>query len=338
MRRYQLTRPEGIDHLDLVEAPAPRPARGQALVRVRAAALNYRDILVAEGSALYGRAAAPGLTPLADAAGEVVELGDGVAQVKLGDRVVLNFMRKWFGGPFDPVFVAGGLRGATADGVLAELVAVDADELVRIPTDLAFAEAASLPCAGVTAWNALYGERPLLPGQTVLALGTGGVSIFGIQIARAAGARAIITSSSDEKLARASELGASEGINYRRHERWEEEVLRLTDGRGVDHVLENGGAGTLSRSLQATRIGGSVHLIGVLTQGTVDPDLIRGRRAVVRGIAVGSRDDLTALVRAIAAGGFRPAVDKTFPFDEARQAYRYLQAQKHVGKVVIAVG
>lgn len=338
MRRYQLTRPEGIEHLDLVEAPAPAPARGQALVRVRAAALNYRDLLVASGSALYGAPAAPGLVPLADAAGEVVELGPGATRVRVGDRVSVNFMRKWAGGEFDPGHVAGGLRGATADGVLSELLAIDTDELVPVPQHLTWEEAAALPCAGVTAWNALYGLRPLQPGQTVLVLGTGGVSVFGVQFARAAGARVIATSSSDEKLARVRELGATDVVNYRRHPAWHEEVLRLTDGRGADHVLESVGGATFAQSLRATRLGGTVHLLGVLGAGQIDPDLIRARRAVVRGLAVGSRDDFEAMNRALAWHGIRPAIDRAFPFSEARAAYRHLASQAHVGKVVISVG
>jgi NADPH:quinone reductase-like Zn-dependent oxidoreductase len=299
--------------------------------------LNYRDLLVAAGSALYGSAAAPGLVPLADAAGEVVEVGDAVTRVRTGDRVAVNFMRKWVGGEFDPGSLVGGLRGATADGVLAEYVTIDADELVHVPPHLTFEEAATLPCAGVTAWNALYGHRPVQPGQTVLLLGTGGVSTFGLQLARAAGARVIVTSSSDGKLARARDLGATDCVNYRREPAWHEVVLRLTDGRGADHVIESVGASTLSQSLRATRLGGAVHLVGILGSGQLDPDLIRARRAVVRGLAVGSRDDFEAMNRAITWHGLRPAVDRIFPFAEARQAYRHLESQAHVGKIVITL-
>ncbi len=337
MKVYRLTRPEGVEHLALAEAPMPRPTQGQALVRVRAASLNYRDLMVASGSAIYGAPAAPNLVPLADAAGKVVEVGEGVARVKVGDRVACTFMRKWFGGDLDPRHLAGGSRGATTDGVLAEYVAFDAEELVHVPAHLTFEEASTLPCAGVTAWNALYGYRPLQTGQTVLTLGTGGVSIFAVQLARAAGARVIVTSSSDEKLARAKSHGASDGVNYRRSPSWHEEVLGLTGGRGVDHVLENSGANTLARSLGAVRVGGAVHLIGVLAPGQIDPDLIRARRAVVRGVAVGSRDDFEAMNRAIAWHGLRPVLDRVFPFAEAQAAYRHLASQKHVGKVVVSL-
>ena len=335
MKLYCIPQAAGIDTLERREAPTPKPGRGQIVVRMRAAALNYRDLNVAAGRAARGTLPA-NLIPLSDGAGEVVETGPDVTRVKTGDRVAGLFMQTWLGGEMEPAHVESA-RGGAIDGVLAEYVLFDQDGVVALPDHLSYEEGATLPCAGVTAWNALYNGRPLKTGDTVLVLGTGGVSIFALQFAHAAGARVIVTSSSDGKLAQAKALGASDGVNYRQHPDWQHEVLRLTDGRGVDHVVEVGGAGTLARSVEATRIGGQVHLIGVLTSGEINPTPILRRNTILRGIYVGSRQMFEAMNRAIALHKIAPVIDRVFDFEQAQDAYRYLAAQSHVGKVVIRI-
>jgi NADPH:quinone reductase-like Zn-dependent oxidoreductase len=335
MRLYRLPKHEGFDDLTLAEADTPRPGRGQALVRMHATSLNFRDLAVATGKYMMS-ALPPNLVPLSDGAGEVVEVGPEVDRVKPGDRVAGIFMQSWLGGEGDPVFGRSALGGAI-DGVLAEYVLFDQQGLVHIPEHLSFAQAATLPCAAVTAWNALMGLNPLQTGQTVLVLGTGGVSIFALQFAHAAGARVIATSSSDEKLERARALGASDGINYRQNEEWHKQVRALTGGRGVDHVVEVGGPGTLQRSVGATRQGGIVSLIGVLTRGTLDPMAVFAGGAIIRPIYVGSRQMFEAMNRAIALHRIEPVIDRVFPFEAAKEAYHHLKAATHVGKVVIAI-
>ncbi len=342
MRLYRLPKAERIEDLTLVEAEPPRPARGQALVRMRAAALNYRDLMVATGR--YGRGAGvkPGLVPLSDGAGEVVAVGPEVTRVKPGDRVAGIFMPGWIGGAITEAAAATGLGGGAVDGVLAEQVLFDAEGLVHLPEHLSFEEGATLPCAAVTAWNALFGgPRPLQPGESVLTLGTGGVSIFAIQFARAAGARAIATSAHDDKLARAKALGAADGVNYARQPEWETAALALTGGRGVDHVIEVGGAGTLPRSVRAARLGGQIHQIGAALaagDGRIDPTPLMRRNLTLRGIYVGSREMFEAMNRAIALHALRPVIDRVFPFEAAPDAYRHLAGQTHLGKVVIRIG
>ena len=247
MRLYRLPKQTGFDDLTLTNADLPACGRGQVLVRMRAASLNFRDLAVATGRYMMS-ALPPNLVPLSDGAGEVIEVGDGVMRVKAGDRVAGIFMQSWLGGEMEPADGQTALGGAI-NGVLAEYVVFDEAGLVHIPPHLSFEQAATLPCAAVTAWNALYGLQKLQPGQSVLILGTGGVSVFALQFAHAAGARVIATSSSDAKLERARALGASDGINYKTHPDWQDEVKRLTGGRGVDHVVEVGGPGTLARSL-----------------------------------------------------------------------------------------
>jgi NADPH:quinone reductase-like Zn-dependent oxidoreductase len=308
------------------------------LVRLRAASLNYRDLMVATGR--YPRGAPlPNLVPLSDGAGEVVAVGPDVSRVKIGDRVAGIFMQSWIGGEIDAADQASALGGA-AHGILAEYRVFDQEGLVHLPEGLSYEEGAALPCAGVTAWNALYGgAHPLQPGETVLVLGTGGVSILALQFARAAGARVIATSSSDSKLERARALGAADLVNYRTHPDWEKEVLRLTGGRGVDHVIEVGGAGTVPRSIAATRAGGAVYLIGVLTAGSpFEPTPLIGRSITLRGLYVGSRQMFEAMNRHIALNGIRPVIDRVFSFEEAKQAYRHLEAAGHVGKIAIGIG
>ncbi len=335
MRLYRLPQHTSIDDLTLVEADTPRPGRGQVLVRMRAASLNYRDLMVANGKYMLS-ALPPDLVPLSDGAGEVVELGAGVSRVAVGDRVCGIFMQSWMGGEMEPADGHSALGGAI-DGVLTEYVVFDERGLVHVPAHLSYEQAATLPCAAVTAWNALFGLHPLIAGQSVLVMGTGGVSIFALQFARAAGARVIATSSSDEKLERVRAMGASDGVNYKANPEWQDAVRALTDGRGVDHVVEVGGPGTIQRSVGATRGGGVVTMIGVLTRGTLDPLALFVGGTIIRPIYVGSRQMFEAMNRAIAVNAIVPVVDKVFAFEEAREAYRHLKGATHVGKVVIGI-
>lgn len=337
MKYYCFPQAAGIDTLELREGPTPKPARGQILVRMRAGSLNYRDLNIAKGASARGPAI-PNLIPLSDGAGEVVETGPDVTRWKAGDRVAGLFMQSWLGGEIEPYHVDSS-RGGSIEGVLAEYVVFDQDGVVRLPDHLSFEEGATLPCAAVTAWNALYAGGPLRAGESVLVLGTGGVSVFALQFAHAAGARVIATSSSDDKLAKARSLGASDGINYRQHPEWHQEVMRLTNGRGVDHVVEVGGVGTLSRSVEAARLGGQVHLIGVLTgTGEMNPTPVLRRNLRLRGIYVGSRQMFEDMNRMISLHRLKPVIDRVFPFDQAKDAYRYQTSQAHFGKVVIAIG
>jgi NADPH:quinone reductase-like Zn-dependent oxidoreductase len=335
MRAYEL-RDYGIENLALAERPDVQPGPGQAVVRVRAVSLNFRDTLVAKG--LYSRKLRLPLVPCSDAAGEVVAVGEGVRRVRVGDRVAANFMPGWVEGALTEAKARTAL-GAAVDGVLAEQVAFDQQALVQIPEALSFEEGATLPCTGVTAWNALMVSGGLRAGETVLVLGTGGVSIFALQLARIAGALVIITSGSDEKLARARALGADVAINYKATPDWEEKVWELTAGRGVDHIVEVGGAETLPKSVRAARYGGHVALIGNLTgRGGVDIVPIFMKSLRVNGILVGSRAMFEDLNRAVAHSGLHPVIDRVFPFEEAPDALRYMESGAHFGKIVIRVG
>jgi len=323
MRLYRLPKHTGLDDLTLTQAYVPKCGRGQVLVRMHAASLNFRDLSVATGKYMMS-ALPPNLVPLSDGAGEVVEIGDGVTRVKPGDLVAGSFFQSWMGGELEPQHAQTALGGAI-DGVLAEYAVFDEQGLVHIPEHLSYVQSATLPCAAVTAWNALYGLHPVQVGQTVLILGTGGVSIFGLQFAHAAGARVIATSSSDAKLERAKAMGASDVINYKANVEWQDAVRELSDGRGADHVVEVGGPGTLGRSLRAARNGGVVTLIGVLTKGQIDPLTIFASGAIVRPIYVGSRQMFEAMNRAIALHHLEPVIDRVFSFEEARDAYEYLK-------------
>jgi NADPH:quinone reductase-like Zn-dependent oxidoreductase len=336
MRLYRLPKHTSIDDLTLTEADIPRPGPGQVLVRLHAASLNFRDLIVASGKYMMNAPVPPDLVPLSDGAGEVVETGPGVDRVRVGDRVAGIFMQGWLGGEIEPGHDATALGGAT-DGVLAEYRVFSQDGLVHLPPHLSYEQGATLPCAAITAWNSLYGLKSLMPGQTVLLLGTGGVSIFGLQFAHAAGARVIITSSSDEKLARAKTLGANDCINYKAEPDWARTVRQRTGGRGVDHVVEVGGPGTLQQSIASTRLGGIVSLIGVMSRGQIDPFPILGGGVIVRGVLVGSRAMFEDMNRAIALHGIVPVIDRVFPFEEAPAAYRALKAATHLGKIVIAI-
>jgi NADPH:quinone reductase-like Zn-dependent oxidoreductase len=336
MRTWEIRERFGIDALQLVERPDPPLQHGQVRIRVRAVSLNYRDLMtVKHGGA---RAVRLPLIPCSDGAGEVVEVGPGVTRVKVGDRVAGIFFQSWLAGDITAAYFASALGGAL-DGMLADRVVLHEDGLVHVPPHMTYEEAATLPCAAVTAWHGLVTKGEVKAGDTILVQGTGGVSIFALQFGVMAGARVILTSSSDEKLARARPLGAWETINYKTTPEWGKRVLELTGGEGVDHVVEVGGAGTLEQSFQATRVGGTVSLIGVLTgfAGKVDlyPVLRKGLR--LQGIYVGSRAMFEAMNKALAIHRTKPVIDRVFPFTETREALTYMESAGHVGKIVIAV-
>jgi NADPH:quinone reductase-like Zn-dependent oxidoreductase len=325
----------GYENLRLTEMPEPVAGTGQAVVRVKACSLNYRDLVVLKG--LYGRAVQTPLTPLSDGAGEVIAVGPGVTRVKPGDRVCGIFMQRWLeGGPDDEK--AASAMGGAIDGMLAEQVCLNADGLVPIPEHLSYEEAATLPCAAVTAWNALFVSGRLQPGETVLVQGTGGVSLFALQFAKMTGARVIATSSSDAKLERLQAMGADAVINYKTTPEWDKPARAFTGGLGVDHLVEVGGAGTLPLSIKAVRRGGHIALIGMLTGvGEMDPRPILLKSIRVQGIYVGSREMFLQMNRAISAGSLKPVVDRVFGFGETAEAMRYQESGAHFGKIVICV-
>jgi NADPH:quinone reductase-like Zn-dependent oxidoreductase len=336
MRAVEIQGAFGLDHLALVERPDPRPGPGQALVRLRAASLNFRDLLTVEGK--YNPKQKLPLIPGSDGAGEVVEVGEGVTRVQPGDRVCTVFAQKWLAGRPTRERLRSTL-GGPLDGTLTELAVFDQEGLVKTPESLSDEEAATLPCAAVTAWSALVTEGNLTAGDTVLVQGTGGVSLFALQLAKILGARVIATSSSDEKLARVRALGADETINYREIPAWGARARELTGGVGVDHVVEVGGAGTLQQSLQATRFGGTISLIGNLA-GTKTELLLTHvfmQKIRLQGILVGDRESFEAMNRAIALHRLRPVIDSTFPLEEAPTAFRAMAAGGHFGKIVIRI-
>lgn len=333
MKVYEIRDRFGLDALTLTDRPQPQPGPHEALVRIKAGSLNYRDLMIVKGQ--YNPKMPLPRIPLSDAAGEVAALGPGVSRVKVGQRVAACFMPKWIAGDIDETKARSALGGAV-DGLLAEYVVLHEDGLVQVPEHLSYEEAATLPCAAVTAWHGLVTEGHVKPGDTVLLQGTGGVSLFALQFARLAGARVIITSSSNEKLQRARQLGATEGINYKETPEWGDKARELTGGRGVDHVVEVGGAGTLGQSLRAVRMGGHISLIGVLSgTGQVNPMPILMKNVRVQGIFVGSREMFEAMNRAIAVNQLRPVIDRVFSFAEAVQALRHLESASHFGKICI---
>jgi len=338
MRAYQLPKSgAGIDALAVIERPMPKPQYRQVLVKIAACSLNYRDLGIVRGT--YRLPVRDNLVPLSDGAGEVIEIGAGVTRVKVGDKVAGSFFQRWPGGEMNPQETAASALGGSIDGMLAEYVVLEEQGVVKIPGHLSLEEGATLPCAAVTAWSAIVHHAKLIAGNTVLLQGTGGVSVFGLQFAHMMGITPIITSSSDEKLARAKKLGAACGINYKTTPEWDKEAIAFNGGRGVDHVLEVGGAATLNRSFGAIRVGGKISIIGSVSGGATElnPGLIFSRRANVQGVYVGSTEMFEAMNAAIAANKIRPAVDRVFGFDEVKAALNHMAAGAHFGKIVVRV-
>ncbi|MGD0444122.1 MAG: NAD(P)-dependent alcohol dehydrogenase [Edaphobacter sp.] len=331
----------GVDHLTKVELPRLQIAPGMVLIRVHAVSLNYRDLMMVEGR--YNPKMALPRVPCSDGAGEVMEVGEGVERVKIGDRVCGIFMQRWLDGPLSAERSKAAL-GGDVDGMLAEYVLLAEDGVVRFPEHLSYEEAATLPCAAVTAWNALHyaGESAIPAGadETIVIQGTGGVSIFALQFARLLGARVIGTSSSEEKLARAFGLGLDAGCNYKERPEWSKWVVETT-GNGADRIIEVGGAGTLGQSLRAARVGGMIAQIGVLSGSAMTEPvaltLILHKQLRVQGISVGSRAMFEEMNAAIAKTGMHPVIDRVFGFDEVREAFEHMRAASHFGKIVIRV-
>lgn len=327
--RAQILTGAGITGLEVRELPAPEPGPGQIAVRVGATSLNFRDLLIARS--------ATDRIPLSDGAGTVVGVGEGVSGLSVGDRVAGCFFQHWTEGRMQAEYHDAAL-GGSVDGMLAETVVLPSHGVVRQPVGWTDLQSATLPCAALTAWNALVEGQRILPGSTVLLLGTGGVSVFGLQLAKMLGARTIITSSSDEKLERMRSLGADVTINYRTTPEWQVEVLEATGGLGADLVIEVGGGQTLAQSMSCTRFGGEIALIGMVSgQAPIDPFPLLSRSVNLRGVYVGSRRMFQEMITAIDANGLEPVIDQIFDFDDAQAAYLHLRGQTHVGKVVISL-
>jgi NADPH:quinone reductase-like Zn-dependent oxidoreductase len=339
MYAYPITQ-FGVDHLERVELPMLQTAPGMVLIKVHAVSLNYRDLMIVKG--LYNPKMALPRIPCSDGAGEVAAIGEGVNRVRVGDRVCGIFMQRWLEGRLTAEKSKAAL-GGDVDGMLAECVLLDQDGVVRFPEHLSYEEAATLPCAAVTAWNALHhaGEpaSAALPGETVVIQGTGGVSIFALQFAKLLGASVIGTSSSDEKLTRARDLGLDARCNYKERPEWSGWVSEVTSGQGADRIIEVGGAGTFGQSLRATRVGGTIAQIGVLSGAATSESLaltpILHKQLRVQGIYVGSRAMFEEMNAAIATERLRPVIDRVFGFDQVREAFLHMQSASHFGKIVI---
>ncbi len=336
MQAYHIEQGGEIDGIVLREQDRPEPGPGEVVVRVRAMSLNRRDLSIVRG--IYPLPARPDVIPLSDGAGEIVAVGSGVRRFALGDRVASTYFPRWRDGRLDADVVDQ--PGCTLDGLLAEYAAFDEQALVRIPPHLSFAEAATLPCAALTAWSAVTEGRPVLPGETVLTLGTGGVALFALQFAKAGGARVIATTSSEAKAGRLRALGADEVVNYRAMPDWDRAVRALTAGRGVDKIVETGGADTLERSLRVGAYGSEIALVTAVglrrTTVEIDGPLLAGSLVTLRRLFVGSRAAFEAMNRALDLHRIRPVIDRAFAFSEAKEAYRYFAEGTHMGKVVIA--
>lgn len=334
MRAYRFDSFDNLDELRLREEPDPRPQRGEVLVRVRAVSLNFRDIAILRGR--YPRKAVPGLIPTSDGAGEIVAVGEGVEAFAVGDRVLGAFHPRWFGGEM-PSTIQRDSYGAESDGWLCELKAVSQEAVVRAPDTLSYEAASTLPCAGLTAWTALSGPTPVRAGHTVLVLGSGGVSLFALQLARTVGAKVIATTSSARKADQLKALGAHEVVNYADDSQWGKAVRAVTGGRGVDRVVEVGGPGTIAQSLRAVALGGEIASIGFLSTENPGIDFfqLKSSGASFRNITVGDRAGLLELGRVVAATGLQPIIDQVFAFDDAKAAFSHLESGAHMGKVVI---
>ena len=335
MRAYQILQ-FGLENVKQVELPAPVPGAGEVLIRVLAASLNYRDLMIARGQ--YDPRLHMPRIPLSDGAGEVVSIGAGVTRVHVGDRVVGLFLQNWQEGSPSAEKSRGAL-GGDIDGMLAEYVALPEAGVIPFPEHLTYQEAATLPCAALTAWNALIETAGIKPGDNVVIQGTGGVSLFALQFARLAGARVLGTSSSNEKLARAKQLGLDEGVNYREQPDWSKWVKEQTGGKGADAIVEVGGSGTLGESMKAVRVGGTITQIGVLSgsEETLSLTSILMRQIRITGIYVGSRSMMESMLRTVHIHRMKPIIDKVFPLEKALDAYRHLESGGHFGKVVVTL-
>jgi len=335
VKAYEVREAIGLDGIVLNrERAEPQPGHGQIVVRMRAAALNYRDQGVAKG--VYGYTKFP-LIPMSDGAGEVAGVGPGVTEFKTGDRVASTFFVNWTSGRIPPDASRNSL-GGMIDGVLTEYALLSETGAIKIADHLSFEEAATLPCAALTAWNAVIETGRIKAGETVGILGTGGVACFALAFAKMHGAAVCMTSSSDDKLARVKALGADVTINYRSIPNWDQEILKQTGGAGLDHIVEVGGANTLEKSMNAIRPGGSIYVIGALGgAGSINPRMINRKSISLRGIHVGSREMFAAMNQAVANAKFKPVIDRVFSFDDAKAAYAYQRGSQYIGKVVIAI-
>jgi NADPH:quinone reductase-like Zn-dependent oxidoreductase len=337
MKTFEIREAFGLDHLVPSERPDPRPGPKEVAVRVKAASINYRDLMMVKGQ--YNPRQRLPLIPLSDGAGEVIAVGEGTTRVKTGERVAGIFMQGFLAREMiRDASILRNTMGGPLDGMLAEIVVLSEEGVVRVPEHLSDVEAATLPCAALTAFNAVHTQAQLAPGDTVVVQGTGGVSLFALQFAKMIGARVIVTSSSDEKLERAKRLGAFGLINYTKHPEWSKEVRTLLGGRGADLIVEVGGAGTIVQSMKAVRPGGQVSVIGALaghsTEFSVLPVLMQNVR--LQGVFVGARSEFELMNRAIAEHALKPQIDRVFPFAESKAAFEYFEKGKHFGKVCIA--
>jgi NADPH:quinone reductase-like Zn-dependent oxidoreductase len=337
MRALNVSQPWGLDAVKVVEVPDPTPGPGEVLVRMRAVSLNYRDLLMVNG--MYGRGAATSndvITPFSDGCGVVEAVGPGVTRFKTGDRVATLFFQNWVSGPPSLEKLTSAL-GFPIPGAGRELGTFSQEGLSKVPDFLTDQQVATLPCAALTAWRGLFEDARLQPGDTVVLQGTGGVSIFGLQFAHAAGYRTVITSSSDEKLERAKALGADHLVNYRSEPDWSKPVREATGGRGADFIMEVGGGGTIEQSMRAVKIGGHIAIIGVVAGAgnPFNPAALIGNSAKLQGLSVGSRDMFEAMCRAIELHKISPVVDKVYPFTEAKAAFAAMAGGEHFGKIVL---
>jgi NADPH:quinone reductase-like Zn-dependent oxidoreductase len=334
MKAYHLNGHAGAGRLVRADVGRPTPTSGEVRIRVEAASLNYRDLLILDAA---GAGGLDGRVPLCDGAGIVDAIGADVSQWRVGDRVAASYFRDWVSGPFRAGYIPSALGSRTLDGMLAEYVVLPATALVSVPEHLTSVEAATLPCAGVTVWHGLMTRGGMGKGDTLLVQGTGGVALFGLQFAAALGTRAIVISSSNQKLARAKALGGSILINYRDTPDWDVAVMEATDGRGASHILELGGPGTYDRSLRSVASGGKIVQIGVLTGFGPKPDLARlqWENADIIGVTVGSIEHFTNMNRFLTEHAIHPIVDRVYGFDEAPEAYAYLRSGSHIGKIVV---
>ncbi len=334
MKAYEIQGSFGMDNLKCVERPDPAPGHGQVLVRMKAVSLNYRDLMMVRGH--YNPRQPLPLVPCSDGVGEVVAVGEGVQRVGVGDRVATVFSQTWISGRPTAEKLSGTL-GGPIDGTLSEMMVLDAEGVIPLPKDLSDVEGATLPCAALTAWSAMAELGDVSAGDTVLVQGTGGVSIFALQFALMLGARVIATSSNDAKLDRLRSMGAWATVNYADDPQWGKTVRRMTDGRGVDHIVEVGGAGTLAQSLKAAAVGGTISVIGVLSgissEFNIIPLLMQHLK--LQGILVGSREGFERMNRAIEGHELKPVIDRVFDFDDVPEAFAYMASGAHFGKVCI---